>query len=73
MTGIPRTSSTSVTCIISPLFDLAAEYLVRRREVVTGSSPFSALSVFDWSMPMILSESLTEETSGLVVTIALSA
>ena len=71
--GIDRISLTSSTDSISPFLTRSSEYRVSSRCTSTGSILCSARRDFEASIPMIRSLSRTEETSGLVVMMALSA
>src|ERR1700722_1239701 len=70
--GVARMSSTSSIDNISPRAARAVSNRVIRRCFCT-CSPFSAFTVLESSIPMIRSESRTDDTSGLVTTTASSA
>src|SRR3954447_25123565 len=70
--GVERISSTSSMDSISPRAARAGSKRVIRRCLSTRS-PFSARRVLESSMPMMRSESRTEDTSGLVTMTAASA
>ena len=70
--GIDNISSISSTLNISPLFTLLYSYLVISKCFFI-SLLFSDFKVQLFNMPIILSESLTDDISGFVTTIASSA